>query len=87
MQKCLVTFVSQTAAFRFKRLAQDNGVTVKIIQTPKELSHGGCSYAAKCLKSDIGRLISLCRKSGVNYSRVFAEFIDISGKKSYEEIR
>ncbi len=87
MQRCLVTFVSQTAAYRFKRLAQDNQVSVKIVQTPKELSYGGCSYAARCARSDALRLTSLCRKFGVSYSRVFVEFTDTSGKKTYNEIR
>ena len=87
MQRCLVTFVSQTAAFRFKRLAEDNGLFVKIIQTPKELSRGGCSYAAKCARGDALKLTSLCRRNGVCYSRIFAEFTDTSGRRSYEEIR
>lgn len=87
MQKCLITFMSQTAAFRFKRLAQDNGMSVKIIQTPKELSYGGCSYAAKCERGYLSKLTLLCRKNGVVYSKIFIEFTNAGGRKSYEEIR
>lgn len=86
MQTCLVTFMSQTAAFRFKKLAQEHGATVKIIQTPKELSRGGCSYAARCARGNLSKLLSLCSREGIGYSRVFAEFTDYSGRRSYEEI-
>lgn len=87
MRNVLVTFMSQTAAYRFRKLAQENGFAVKIIQTPKELSHGGCSFAARCSRSDAAHLIAQCRKNGMGYSRIFAEYTDTSGHRSYEEIR
>ncbi len=87
MQKCLITFVSQTAAFQLKKLAQHHAVSVNIIQTPKALSHGGCSYAAVCARSDVGRLMGLCRDYGVGYRRIFIEYLDMNGKKQYEEIQ
>ncbi len=86
MQTCLITFLSQTAAFQFQKLAQHEGISVKIIQTPKALQRGGCSYAARCARGDVRRMVGLCRDYGVHYSRVFAEFMDIHGRKQYEEL-
>ncbi len=86
MQTCLITFLSQTAAFQFQKLAQHNDIPVKIMQTPKALQHGGCSYAARCARSDVRRLVGLCRDYGVGYSRIFVEFLDANGRKKYEEL-
>lgn len=86
MQTCLITFLSQTAAFQFQKLAQHNDIPVKIMQTPKELQHGGCSYAARCARSDVRHLVGLCRDYGVGYSRIFVEFLDANGRKKYEEL-
>lgn len=87
MQKYLITFVSQTAALRFKRQAQSIGASIKIIQTPKVISYNGCSYAARLERGDLFGLLSLCRKNGIGYSRVFAESTDVNGRKHYTEIR
>lgn len=85
MRTFLITFMSQTAAYRFRKIARDNGVAVAILQTPREISHGGCSYAARCTRNDAKKMISLCRKYGVEYSRVFGEYVDTSGRRVYEE--
>lgn len=87
MHACLITFLSQTAANRFKKLARENGISISIVQTPKDISYGGCSYAARCKRSDLGHLLSLCRENGVGFSRVFAEYRNTNGRKYYEEIR
>ena len=87
MQTCLITFMSQTAAFQLKKLAQHHDISVNIIQTPKAISHGGCSYAAVCARSDVRRLMGLCRDYGVGYRRIFVEFLDAYGRKHYEELQ
>lgn len=86
MQTCLITFLSQTAANRFKKMAQENGIKISIVQTPKELSAGGCSYGARCNKSDLDVLLSLAGKMRIKFSRVFLEGMDLGGRKTYKEI-
>jgi len=79
--------VSQTAAERFKRLARENSTAVAVVQTPKALSSGGCSYAVRCNRRDLAALLSLCKRRGVGYSRVFCETTGTNGKSRYEEIQ
>ncbi len=86
MQTCFITFLSQTAANRFKKLAQARGVSCKIVQTPKELSAGGCSYGARCRHQDLAYLLDAARENRVPYSRVFLERRDTNGRKYYEKI-
>ena len=87
MQTCLITFLSQTAAFQFQKLAQHNDISVKIMQTPKALQRGGCSYAARCARSNVRRLVGLCRDYGVSYSRIFVEYLNTNVEKQYQELQ
>lgn len=87
MQQCFITFLSQTAAFRAKKLAQEFYLQAKMVQTPKEISYGGCSYAIRCFRRDVDKIVSLCRENAISYSRVFAEFVGMNGQKVYEEYR
>ncbi len=86
MHTCLITFLSQTAANRFKKMAQGKGISISIVQTPKEISAGGCSYGARCNWEDLESLISLARKMRIGFSRIFLEGRDLSGRKYYKEI-
>ncbi len=86
MEKCLVSFMSQTAAYRLKNKAKENGFNVDIIQTPKEISYGGCSYGARCGCEDISRLLALCKRNNIGYSRIFREELHVSGRKTYRQI-
>lgn len=87
MKNCLITFQSQTQAVRLKSVARREQITIEIIQTPKGISYGGCSYAVRCSRSDLKKLQTLCRSYGVSYSRIFAELTDVSGRRYYEEIK
>ena len=86
MGRCYITFLSQTAAYRFKRVAIEYGFSVNIVQTPKEISYGGCSYAAKCDCDTALRLIDVCRRKGISYSKIFQEKADINGRRKYIEV-
>lgn len=86
MKMCLISFMSQTAAYRFKNKAKENGFKVDIIQTPKEISYGGCTYGARCNCEDIAGLLVLCKRNNIGYSRVFREELFENGKKSYRQI-
>lgn len=87
MKSYLITFASQTQANRLKSLAKKERIGIQIVQTPKEISYGGCSFAVTCKRGELSMLTALCRRYKIPYSRVFAELTDVSGKKYYEEVR
>lgn len=41
----LVTLASSTTAMRIKRYLEKEGISARIVQTPKVLSRGGCGYS------------------------------------------
>jgi len=86
MADALITFMKQSSAFNFKKLAKKNSYSVKIVQTPKEISYGGCSYAVVVRRSDIGKLVNMCNQYGISYKRIFAVYTGTDGKKVYSEI-
>ena len=65
---------------------KENGFKIDIIQTPKEISYGGCTYGARCNCEDIAGLLVLCKRNNIGYSRVFREELFENGKKSYRQI-
>jgi len=86
MGEILVTFIKQSSAYAFKKAANRTGVNVKVIQTPAELSRGGCSYGTVMSRSDISRAIKICRENRIEYRKIFAIFTDGKGRKEYQEL-
>lgn len=86
MGDILITFIKQSSAYKLKKLAKISGIFAKVVQTPKELSAGGCSYAVWAKRADVTRLIDLCNKYGVEKRRVLAVYTDINGKKVYSDL-
>lgn len=86
MGEILITFIKQSSAYNLKKAANRTGINAKIIQTPKELSRGGCSYGVVLSRQDMSRAIKLCRENRIDYRKVFAIFTDRQGKKEYSEI-
>ena len=86
MHTCFISFLTQTQANRFRGFIKRHGFEVFIIQLPKEMSLGGCSYGATCKWRDIQKIVSLCRENGIVYNRICMETISQSGKRQYEEI-
>ncbi len=86
MGEILITFIKQSSAYKLKKGAKAYNIGAKIIQTPKELSSGGCSYAILAKRSDLDKLLWICREYRIDYKRVLAIYLDINGKKVYNEI-
>ena len=86
MGEILITFVKQTTAYKLMRAADKSGIYAKMVQTPKELSRGGCSYGVVMKRSDMSRATKLCRENSVEYRKIFALFTDQNGKKVYSQI-
>lgn len=86
MGEILITFIKQSAAFNLKKAAKRAGINVKIVQTPREISDMGCSYAIAARRADMSKLIHLSREYNIEYRRVFAIFLSPDGKKVYSQI-
>lgn len=86
MGEILITFIKQSLAYKLKKAANMSGIAAKIVQTPKELSRGGCSYAVLAKRADANRLTEICRDYGINYRRVILVYTDMNGKKVYSDM-
>ena len=86
MGDILITFIKQSSAYKLKKLAKMSGIFAKVVQTPKELSQGGCSYAVLAKRADVSKLVNLCNNYGVEKRRVLAVYTDMNGKKVYSDI-
>ncbi len=86
MGDILITFIKQSSAYKLKKLAKMSGIFAKVVQTPKELSAGGCSYAVLAKRADVTKLINLCNDYGVEKRRVLAVYTDMNGKKVYSDL-
>ena len=86
MGEILITFIKQSSAYKLQKGANRLGIWAKIVQTPKELSQGGCTYGVLARRKDAENLVTICKNAGINYRRVFSVYTDTSGKKFYNEI-
>ncbi len=86
MGDILITFIKQSSAYKLKKAALQNGIAAKIVQTPKQISMGGCSYAVQANRKDVKRLTEICREYNIEYSRVIVVYLDMNGKRVYNEI-
>ena len=86
MGEILITFIKQSSAYKLAKAAKRDDIYVKIVQTPKEISQGGCSYGILAKRKDADRLVNICRKYDIDYRRVLAIYADMRGKKFYSEI-
>lgn len=87
MGEILITFIKQSSAYSLKKAANKTGINAKIIQTPKELSYGGCSYGVVLNRQDMSRAVNLCRENRIEYRKIFAIYTDRQGQKQYSDIR
>lgn len=86
MKSCLMTFQSQTQATRLRSVAKRMRIEIGMVQTPKEISYGGCSYALRFERRDAANLLALCEEYHISYSRIFLELTDVGGRRHYEEM-
>lgn len=84
----LIIFSNATLSAKFKKLAQNKGFSgVRIIQTPKELSHTGCSYAVKAPEKYENELFSLMNEYAMLQKSVYLTEKLTNGKISYKKIK
>ncbi len=86
MGEILITFVKQSSAYKLLKASSREGISARMIQAPKELSRGGCSYGVVMKRADMSRAVDLCRRHGIEYRRIFSIYSDANGKKVYSQI-
>lgn len=83
----LIIFSNLTKTTKFKKLAQKSGISgVRIIQTPRELSHNGCSYAVIVPLDAQSKIKALIEESKIYPNHIFKKNIDNSNNSSYKKI-
>lgn len=87
MGNILITFIKQSQAYKLVRVAQRSGINMSVVQIPQKISNGGCSYGVKLKRADMYGALQICRTHAIACQRVFGEYIDVSGKKYFEEIK
>ncbi len=86
MGEILITFEKQSAAFALMRAMDRERMRAKIVQTPAHISAGGCSYGVTTKRSNLSKIIALCRRYNINYRRIFSIYTYENGQKEYSQI-
>ncbi len=73
MSQIIVLYSSATTANRLKNALSREGVSASVMQTPKGLSKGGCSYCLRIGQSALPRLRELTHKMDVKIKAVYME--------------
>lgn len=69
----LVVLSSLTSAQRLKKLLSAKNISSEIIQTPKHLSEGGCSYSLRFNESHLKEVSSLASGLHITLKKVYKE--------------
>ena len=67
----LIVFSSATTATRVKNELVKSKFPAKVMQTPKSLSSGGCSYSIKTSRDALPTAEKMAEKLGVNIKNIF----------------
>ncbi len=87
METALIAFSSSTTANRLRKLAVSEGFSnVTIQQTPKSISHNGCTYSVKCSMHVLSALLNLADAYGIQHGNVYREVTDETGRKFYHKL-
>ncbi len=86
MGEILITFIKQSSAYKLMKISRQMKIYAKVVQTPKELSQGGCSYAVLARRTDARRILGICSDYKIEYRRIFSIYSDINGKKVYSDM-
>lgn len=76
MNEVIIIFASATTAARVKKILANEGFYSKVLQTPKQLSTGGCSFSVSSTAECIPRVREAAKKLGVKIKGIY----EITGK-------
>ncbi|MBR5235971.1 MAG: DUF3343 domain-containing protein [Clostridia bacterium] len=87
METALIAFSSSTTANRLRKLAVSEGLSnVTLLQTPKSISHNGCTYSVKCSLHILPTLLDLADAYNIKHGNVYREVVDTAGRKFYQKL-
>ncbi|MBR6729189.1 MAG: DUF3343 domain-containing protein [Clostridia bacterium] len=87
MGNAWIVFASSTSAGRLKKLAFKNGLQqVKLLQTPKEISQNGCTYALYCSGETLPALLALAQEYKIRYGHVYRESGGREGSRQFQRL-
>lgn len=66
----IITFYSTHLALRFEKLLKDEGIEVKIIPVPRQIS-SSCGLSGRFSKEDFDKVASLCSSQNMEYDDVY----------------
>ncbi|MBQ2942883.1 MAG: DUF3343 domain-containing protein [Clostridia bacterium] len=69
----LVVLSSSTSARRLKKLLSQKGIAAEIVQTPRYLSDGGCSYSLKVGNAYLKEVTSLTARLHISVNKIYRE--------------
>ncbi len=84
MDYYLAVFSSITLARRIKNQAVREGSYMGIINTPKCISKGGCTYALRFKKSKLSEVKQIAQEFDIRIKGIYKEIIQ-EDKKVYEK--
>ena len=64
---------SVTSAARLARLARAKGADAAVVQTPSQLSRGGCAYSIRIAENEFDVLSRASQESGIKIKKLFKE--------------
>ena len=84
MYEIMVIFASATTASRVKKYLSGKKYYAKVVQTPKQLSEGGCSYAVKTTSDAMQEAKDFAKRLDVKIRDIYkisgTEFVKVQGK-------
>lgn len=71
-----ITFRSVTHAQRGEQMLQDSGIRCTLLRTPKWMEVQGCGYSLRLWTNDVDQGVTLLRRAGIPYRRVYIQLPD-----------
>ncbi len=69
----LIVLYSGTSAQRLKRILASINIPSEIIQTPKSISEGGCTYSIRVKSEHADKILPHLKESRINVKGIFEE--------------
>lgn len=71
MNTVYIVFSSVTMANRIKNKFSSPNNKLRIIHTPKKISHGGCSYSIVAAEDKLSEITDFCRNANIRISGIY----------------
>ncbi len=69
----LILLNSGTSAQRLKKILTNSSIPSEIIQTPKSISEGGCTYSLRVKSENKEKILSRAKDARINIRAIYEE--------------